>query len=72
MANLSALLSSSVAKEKQGVALGISGSLSAFSQGAVPILGGVISGVFGVSLPFIIGGLCTIYAWYGVLKFKRM
>lgn len=72
MANLSALLSSSVSKEKQGIALGISGSLSAFSQGVVPVLGGVISGLFGMTLPFIIGGLCTVYAWYGVIRFKRV
>ncbi len=71
MANLSALLSSSVTKEKQGIALGINGSLSAFSQGLVPLFGGVISGLFGVTIPFLVGGMCTIYAWYGVMQFKH-
>ena len=70
MANLTALLSSSVPKEKQGVALGINGSLSALSQGLVPLFGGVIAGVFGVSMPFLIGGLCIFYAWYGIIQFK--
>ena len=70
MANLGALLSSSVPKEKQGVALGINGSLSALSQGMVPLLGGVISGVFGLTFPFIIGGLCVVYAWYGIMNIK--
>ncbi len=70
MANLTALLSSSVPKEKQGVALGINGSLSALSQGITPLLGGVIAGLFGISMPFIIGGVCIFYAWYGVLQFK--
>ncbi len=71
MANLSALLSTSVSKEKQGVALGINGSLSAFSQGIVPLLGGVISGFLGLTIPFIVGGLCVIYAWYGVTVLKH-
>lgn len=72
MANLGALLSTSVPKEKQGVALGINGSLSAFSQGIVPLLGGVIGGVLGVRFPFLIGGLATIYAWYVVINFKKI
>jgi DHA1 family tetracycline resistance protein-like MFS transporter len=68
MANLGALLSSSVAKEKQGLALGINGSLSAFSQGLVPLIGGILGGLLGVRFPFIIGGLCTVYAWHIVIK----
>ncbi len=71
MANLGALLSTSVSKEKQGVALGINGSLSALSQGIVPLLGGVISGFLGLTIPFIVGGLCVIYAWYGVAVLKH-
>jgi DHA1 family multidrug resistance protein-like MFS transporter len=70
MANLTALLSSTVPKEKQGVALGINGSLSALSQGLTPLFGGVIAGMFGVSVPFLIGGLCIFYAWYGIMQFK--
>jgi MFS family permease len=71
MANLGALLSTSVSKEKQGITLGINGSLSALSQGLAPLLGGVIGSMFGVSFPFLIGGICVIYAWYGVLFFNR-
>ncbi len=70
MANLTALLSSSVPKEKQGLALGINGSLSALSQGITPLLGGILGGLLGVGIPFIVGGLCIFYAWYGVMQFK--
>jgi DHA1 family tetracycline resistance protein-like MFS transporter len=70
MANLTALLSSTISKEKQGVALGINGSLSALSQGLVPLFGGIIGGLLGVSIPFIIGGMCIFYAWYSVRQFK--
>ena len=70
MANLTALLSSSVPKEKQGIALGINGSLSALSQGIVPVFGGILGGFLGVHFPFIVGGLCMLYAWYGVINFK--
>ncbi len=72
MANLTALLSSSVSKERQGVVLGINGSLSALSQGIVPLFGGVVAGLFGVSIPFIIGGICIVCAWYGIIKLKAM
>lgn len=71
MANLTALLSTSVPKAKQGVSLGINGSLSALSQGLVPLFGGIIGGIFGVRFPFLLGGICTIYAWWGVMKFKH-
>ena len=71
MANLGALLSTSVSKEKQGVALGINGSLSAFSQGIVPLLGGIIAGLLGVRFPFLVGGISTLYAWYAVVNFKN-
>lgn len=70
MANLTALLSSSVPKEKQGLALGINGSLSALSQGITPLFGGILGGLLGVGIPFIVGGLCIFYAWYGVMQFK--
>jgi len=70
MANLTALLSSSVEKGRQGVALGINGSLSALSQGLVPVFGGLIGGLLGVQAPFLIGGMCILYAWYGIRLFK--
>ncbi len=72
MANLTALLSSSVPKERQGVALGINGSLSALSQGIVPLFGGILGGLFGVSIPFIVGGLCIFYSWYGIRTFRSV
>lgn len=71
VANLGALLSTSVPKERQGVALGINGSLSAFAQGFVPLLGGVIGGVLDVTSPFLIGGLCSIFAWYTITTLSK-
>lgn len=70
MANLTALLSSSIAKERQGVVLGINGSLSALSQGLVPLFGGILGGLLGIRVPFLIGGLCIFYAWFGIYTFK--
>lgn len=72
MANLNALLSSSVSKEKQGVTLGINGSLSALSQGLVPIFGGLLGGYFGISIPFLIGGMCIFFAWCWILSYKKL
>ncbi len=70
MANLTALLSSSVPKEKQGVALGINGSLSALSQGITPLFGGLLGGFLGIKAPFILGGLCILFAWYRILRLR--
>jgi MFS family permease len=72
MANLTALLSGAVSKDRQGVALGINGSLSALSQGIVPVLGGAIGGILGVRFPFILGGVCIFYAWYTMRKTVHM
>ena len=71
MANLGALLSMSVSKEKQGVSLGINGSLSALSQGLAPLLGGIISSKLSIASPFLLGALFTVYAWYIVINFKK-
>lgn len=71
MANLGALLSTSVSKERQGIALGINGSLSALSQGLVPLLGGIMTAYFGLTLPFLLGGLSIMYAWYGITLTKQ-
>jgi DHA1 family tetracycline resistance protein-like MFS transporter len=71
IANLGALLSSSVNKEKQGVALGINGSLSAFAQGVVPLLSGVLGSAIGIRLPFILGGVCIAFAWYGIIQLRH-
>jgi DHA1 family tetracycline resistance protein-like MFS transporter len=71
MANMSALISKSVSKEKQGAALGINGSLGAFAQGFIPTVIGVISSICGVIVPFLLGGLSIAIAWY-VLFFKKV
>lgn len=71
MANLGALLSTTVSKERQGVALGINGSLSALSQGLVPLFGGIITAYFGLSIPFLLGGFFIFLAWYGVITSKK-
>ena len=64
MANISSLISKSVSKDKQGAALGINGSIGAFSQGTIPALSGFVSSMFGVIFPFIIGGISIVGAWY--------
>ncbi len=64
MASLGALLSSKVTRDRQGVALGINGSLSALAQGLVPLVGGVVSSILGISTPFLIGGIAIFFAWY--------
>ena len=63
MANITALISKSVSPQKQGAALGINGSLTAFSQGLIPLLAGIGSGFFGLSLPFIVGAMFSLSAW---------
>lgn len=68
IANMSALISKSVSKEKQGAALGINGSLGAFAQGVIPTAAGFISSLFGVIIPFILGGLSIIAAWYVLFR----
>lgn len=64
MANMSALISKGVSKEKQGAALGINGSLMALAQGIVPLIAGAGSGFIGLQSPFIAGGLLVFGAWY--------
>jgi DHA1 family tetracycline resistance protein-like MFS transporter len=71
IANIGALISKSVSPEKQGAALGINGSLIALSQGVIPILAGVGSGVIGLQAPFVIGGLSILFAWSILFFFKR-
>ncbi|MBC7836207.1 MFS transporter [Acetobacteraceae bacterium] len=70
MANMQALVSQSVSEEKQGAALGINGSLVALSQGAIPLLAGVGGAFFGVTAPFIAGGVLVASAW-AVLFLRR-
>lgn len=62
-ANLGALVSKSVSPEKQGTALGINGSLMAFSQGIIPIFGGAVIAVIGLAPSFMLGTLLVASAW---------
>lgn len=71
MANIGALISKSVAADKQGAALGINGSLGALAQGIVPALAGGIGALAGVSFPYIIAGLCIIIAWKNLFYGKH-
>lgn len=64
MANMGALVSKTVSSGKQGAALGINGSLMAFSQGVIPLLAGVGSGVIGIKAPFFAGAILVIGAWF--------
>ncbi len=70
MANMSALVSKSVGPSKQGVALGINGSLMALAQGTIPLLAGFGSGFFGIAMPFITGSCFALASWY-MLFFKK-
>jgi DHA1 family tetracycline resistance protein-like MFS transporter len=71
IANIGALISKSVSPEKQGAALGINGSLIALSGGVIPIIAGVGSGAIGLNAPFVVGGLCILWAWSILFFAKR-
>ncbi|OGD32291.1 hypothetical protein A3C91_00855 [Candidatus Azambacteria bacterium RIFCSPHIGHO2_02_FULL_52_12] len=71
MANMSALVSKSVSPDKQGAALGINGSLMAFSQGMIPLVAGVGSGVLGIQAPFIAGAALVVAARAVLFARKR-
>lgn len=70
-ANIGALISKSVSSDKQGAALGINGSLIALSQGLIPLLAGVGSGLVGLSAPFVVGSFVIVFAWSILFFFKR-
>lgn len=63
IANLTALISKSVSADEQGAVLGINSSLIALTQGLIPLVAGVGSGIVGLRLPFLVGGLCLAVAW---------
>jgi DHA1 family tetracycline resistance protein-like MFS transporter len=69
IANMGSLLSKSVPPDRQGVSLGINGSLMALAQGSIPLLAGVGAGVFSIKVPFIAGGIFIFFAWL-VLFFR--
>lgn len=71
MANLMALVSKSVSADKQGAALGINGSLMALSQGVIPLLAGVFSSALGIAMPFIVGGVLILSAWFTLFVFMK-
>lgn len=64
MANLTAVLSKHVSHDRQGAVMGINGSLSAFSQGAIPLVAGGIAALIGITTTLIVGALFFFAAWY--------
>lgn len=70
MANMNALISKSVSPSKQGAAMGINASLSALAQGLVPALAGLISALLGISFPYVIAGVCMLFAWQNLFLKK--
>jgi MFS transporter, DHA1 family, tetracycline resistance protein len=66
-ASTTALVSKSVSKDAQGVALGINGSVMALSQGIIPLIAGLGTGFIGLEAPFIAGALLVMVSWY-ILK----
>jgi DHA1 family tetracycline resistance protein-like MFS transporter len=71
-ANLNALISKSVSKDKQGVALGIGGSLMALAGGIAPMVSGIGSSIVSETLPFFFASFFIFAAWYVLfVVFKR-
>lgn len=71
MANMTALVSKSVSPDKQGAALGINGSLLALSQGIIPLVAGLASGLVGIFIPFFAAGLFMLTAWLVLFVARR-
>ncbi|MBY0110554.1 MFS transporter [Patescibacteria group bacterium] len=71
MATMPALVSKAVPGDKQGAALGINGSLMAFSQGIIPIVAGTVTALIGLTAPFVIGGLFVVASWLVLFVFSR-
>lgn len=71
MANMSALISKSVTKDKQGAAMGINASLSSLASGIVPALAGGSTALLGISFPYILAGLFMLFAWQNLFLRKR-
>lgn len=63
VANLSALVSKGVSADKQGAALGISGSLQALAQGTAPLVAGIGASALGLQTPFVVGMFLAFTAW---------
>lgn len=71
MASIGALISKSASKDKQGVALGINGSLSALNQGIIPATAGVLTAYTAVWIPYMLAGLCIAIAWKTLFVTRR-
>ena len=71
MANMGALVSKSVAADKQGAALGINGSLMALAQGVIPVVAGAGSGFLGLNAPFVAGSCLVFLSWCVLFVFMR-
>jgi DHA1 family tetracycline resistance protein-like MFS transporter len=61
-ANVSALISKMSPADKQGLALGINGSLMALAQGFIPLLAGLVTSFSGLAFPFVCGGVAVLLA----------
>ena len=64
MANLTAILSKHVSAESQGRVMGINGSLSAFSQGAIPLVAGFMAAEISIPATLVAGSLFFFIAWW--------
>lgn len=63
MANMAALISRAAPSDRQGVAMGINGSLMALGSALAPAIGGAASAVANIHMPFVLGGICIGAAW---------
>lgn len=70
IATITALVSKGVSESKQGVALGINGSILALANGVGPVLAGAGSGFLGISAPFVIGGILILMSWFVVIRMR--
>ncbi len=63
MANMAALISRAAPADRQGVAMGINGSLMALGSALAPAIGGAASAAANIHMPFVLGGICIGAAW---------
>lgn len=68
MANMTALVSKSVSADKQGAAMGINASVMALAGGIVPLVAGAMTGLLGLTTPFLVGGALIVAAWVALGK----
>lgn len=63
MANMASLISRAAPSDRQGVAMGINGSLMALGSALAPAIGGAASAAANIHMPFVLGGVCIAAAW---------